>query len=142
MLFLHELKQVLVLVKQFTSASSIETFLWSKYYSHDSTFSHSVVCKRRNLVNAFKFSKWRGPFSQMCSTRLVQYRCIDMNKSQSCSLPSLSFLSADLTWLDMYIWLSLLNPCHHSGETWYNLTIDAFDFSIAILKLLIKSNHN
>jgi len=57
MLFLHDLKQVLVLVKQFTSASSIETFLSNRYYSHVSSFSHLVVCKRRNLVKAFKFSK-------------------------------------------------------------------------------------
>jgi len=57
MLFLHELKQVLVLVKQFTSASSIETFLSSRYYSHVSLFSYSVVCKRRNLVKAIKFNK-------------------------------------------------------------------------------------
>jgi len=34
MLSLHELQQVLVLVKQFTAASSIETFLSSRYYSH------------------------------------------------------------------------------------------------------------
>jgi len=31
------------------SASSTETFLSSRYYSHGSTFSDSVVCKRRNL---------------------------------------------------------------------------------------------
>jgi len=49
MLFLQELEQVLVLVKQFTSASSIETFLSSRYYSHVSSFYQSVVCKRRNL---------------------------------------------------------------------------------------------
>jgi len=57
MLFLHELEQVLVLVKQFTSASSIDTFLSSRYYSHVSSFSQRVVCKRRNLFKAFKFSK-------------------------------------------------------------------------------------
>jgi len=38
-------------------ASSTETFLSSKYCSYGSTFSHSVVCKRRNIVKAFKFSK-------------------------------------------------------------------------------------
>ena len=65
MLFLHELKQVLVLVKPFTSASSVETFLSSRYYLHVSSFSKLVVCKRRNLVKAFKFSKQCGPFSQM-----------------------------------------------------------------------------
>ena len=43
---------VLALVKQFTLASSIETFLPSRYYSHVSSFSHLVVCKRRNLVKA------------------------------------------------------------------------------------------
>jgi len=59
MLFFHELKQVLALVKQFTLASSLETFFSSRpiYYSHSSTFSRSVVCKRRNLVKACKFSK-------------------------------------------------------------------------------------
>ena len=61
MLFSRELEQVLVLVKQFTSASSIETFLSSRYYSHVSSFSQLVVCKRRNLVKAFKFSKWSSP---------------------------------------------------------------------------------
>ena len=107
MLFLHERKQILVLVKQFTSASSVEMFLSSRHYSHSSSFSQLVVCKRRNLDKAFKFSKWSGPS--------------DMNESQSWSLPSLNFLSADLTWRDMYIWLSLLNPCLHSDETRYNL---------------------
>ena len=36
--FLHELEQVLVLVKQFTSASSIEMFLSSRCNSHVSSF--------------------------------------------------------------------------------------------------------
>jgi len=54
MVFLHELKQVLVWSNNL--ASSIETFLSSKYYSHGSFF-HSVVCKRRNLVKAFIFSE-------------------------------------------------------------------------------------
>ena len=57
MLVLHELEQVLILVKQFTLASSVETFLSNRYYSHVSSFSQLVVCKRRNLVKAFKFSK-------------------------------------------------------------------------------------
>jgi len=43
MLFLDELKRILVLVKQFTSASSLEKFLSSKYYLQGSSFSHSVV---------------------------------------------------------------------------------------------------
>jgi len=71
MLFLHELKQVLVLVKQFSFIDrnvSLKRIL----YSHGSTFSHAVVCKRRNLVKAFKFSKYSGPFSQLCNTRLLQ----------------------------------------------------------------------
>jgi len=38
MLFLHELKQVLVLVKQFSFIN--RTFLSSRYYSHGSTFFH------------------------------------------------------------------------------------------------------
>jgi len=46
MLFSHELKQGLLLVKQF---SVITRNVSSRYYSHVSTFSHSVVCKRRNL---------------------------------------------------------------------------------------------
>jgi len=49
---------------------------------------------------------------------------------------SLSFLSADLTWLDMYISLSLLNPCLHSGETRYKLNIWCFGL-LNILNLLI-----
>jgi len=54
---MHELKQVLVLVKQFTSALSVETFISNRYYIHGSSFSHSVACKVRNLVKEFKFSK-------------------------------------------------------------------------------------
>ena len=146
MLFLHERKQILVVVKQFTSASSIEMFLSSRYYSHSSSFSQLVLCKRRNLdahtlqlllgaslqaqylhitLKAFKFSKWSGPS--------------DMNISQSWSLPSLNFLSADLTWLDMYIWLSLLNPCLHTDETRYNPNIWCF-WLLSVLSLLSKSN--
>jgi len=52
---------------------------------------------------------------------------------------SLSFVSADLTWLDMYIWLSLLNPCLQSGETRYKLNKCCFGL-LNILNLLIKSN--
>jgi len=44
-------KQVLVLVKQFTSAPSVETFISNRYSTHGSSFSHSVVCKLRNMVN-------------------------------------------------------------------------------------------
>ena len=61
----------------------------------------------------------------------------DMNESQSWSLPSLNFLSANLTWLDMYIWLSLLNPCLHSGEARYNLKNLCF-WLLNILTCLIK----
>jgi len=43
MLFLHELEQIFVWVKQFTSASSTETFLSSGYYSHVSSFSQLVI---------------------------------------------------------------------------------------------------
>jgi len=39
MLFLHELEQIFVWVKQFTSPSSTETILSSRYYSHVSYFS-------------------------------------------------------------------------------------------------------
>ena len=53
MLFLHELKQVLVLVKQFTSAPSVETFILNRYYTHGSSFFHSVVCKLRNTAKEF-----------------------------------------------------------------------------------------
>ena len=60
-----------------------------------------------------------------------------MNKSLSWSLPSLSFLSADLTWLDMYITLSLLNPCLHRGETRHNLNNWCF-WLLNILNLPIK----
>jgi len=28
----------------------------NRYYMHDSSFSHSFVCKARNLVKEFKFS--------------------------------------------------------------------------------------
>jgi len=43
MLFLHELEQVLELVKQFNSASSIETFLSSRYYSRFILFPISCL---------------------------------------------------------------------------------------------------
>jgi len=43
---------VLALVKQFNLASSIETFLTSRYHLHVSSFSQLVVCKRRNLLKA------------------------------------------------------------------------------------------
>jgi len=64
----------------------------------------------------------------------------DMNESQSWSLPSLNFLSADFTWLDMYIWLSPINPCLHSGETRYDLNNGCFSLLI-ILNVSNKSNH-
>jgi len=57
MLFLHELEQVLVLVKQITSASSIDMFLSKRHYSHVSCCSQLVVCKRRNSFKTFQFSK-------------------------------------------------------------------------------------
>jgi len=90
MLFLHELKQVLVLVKQFTSASSMEMFQSNRYYSHGSSFS-----KHLNSTNEVVHLA-------RCATQdLYNTDASDMNKSQSFSLPSLNFLSADLTWLDM-----------------------------------------
>ena len=64
----------------------------------------------------------------------------DMTWINHSQLPSLNFLSADLTWLDMYIWVSLLNRCLHSGETRYNLKKWCF-WLINILILLNKSNH-
>jgi len=64
----------------------------------------------------------------------------DVNKSQSWSLPSLSFLRADLTCLDMYIWLVLLTACLHSDEIRYNL-INWWFWLLNILNLLSKSNH-
>jgi len=142
MVFLHELKQVLVWSNSL--ASSIEKFLSSRYYSHGSTFSHSVVCKRRNLVKAFKFSKYSGPFSQMSSTRFVQCRYIRHEWYAVTILAfsqSFSFLSADLTWLDVYIWLSLFNHCLHSGVTWCNLSKWCFGL-LKILNLLIKQPEN
>ena len=53
-----------------------------------------------------------------------------MNESQSWSLPSLNFLGVDLTWLDMYIWLSLLNLAFTVTKHDTTSTTDAFDFSI------------
>ena len=139
MFFLHELKHVLALVKQFTSASSIETFPSSRYYSHGSSFSHLVVCKRKNLVKAFKFSKQSVHLARCETQDLYNTDTSDMNESRSWSLPSLKFLSAELTWLDMFIWLSLFNPCLHSGETRYNLNKWCFGL-LNILNLLNKSN--
>jgi len=116
-LSLPEPKEVLVVVKQFTSSWSIETFLSSRYYSHGSSFSLSVVCKLRNVVKAFKFSKKVVHLACYATQDLYNTDTSDMNKPQSWSLPSLSFLSADLTCLDMYIWLVLLTACLHSDET-------------------------
>jgi len=132
MLSLHDLEQVLVLVKHFAAASSIETFLSSRYYSHVSFSSQLVVCKRRNLVKAFKFSKQSVHVHlAKCETQdLYNTGISDMNESQSWSLPSLNFLSADFTWLDMCIWLPQLNPWLHSGETRYNLNNSCFWLSI------------
>jgi len=52
MLFMHELKQVLVLVKEFSFINRNEFSL-----TDTSTFSCSVLCMWRNLVKAFTFSK-------------------------------------------------------------------------------------
>jgi len=52
---LRELEQVFVLVKQFNLINrhvSIKQILL-----HVSSFSQLVVCKRRNLFKAFKFSR-------------------------------------------------------------------------------------
>jgi len=85
MLSLHDLEQVLVLVKHFAAASSIETFLSSRYYSHVSFSSQLVVCKRRNLVKAFKFSKQSVHVHlAKCETQdLYNTGISDMNESQS-----------------------------------------------------------
>ena len=60
MLFLYELKNVLVLVKKFTSVSSIETFLPIRYYSHGSSFpiqlfaNGGIQSKNLNSANTTK----------------------------------------------------------------------------------------
>ena len=82
MIFLHELKHVLVFVKQFTSASSRETFLSSRYYSQGSSFYHSVVCKRRNLVNTFSANKVVN-LARRATQDLYNTDTSDMNKLQS-----------------------------------------------------------
>jgi len=71
-------------------------------------------------------------------TCTIQIHLTWMN--QSWSLPSLNFVSADLTWLDMYIWLPILNPCLVNGETWYNLNNWCIRL-INIRNLPNKSNH-
>ena len=50
MVFLHELKQVLVWSNSLVS--STVTFLSSRYYSHGSTFCHSFVCKKKFQNNS------------------------------------------------------------------------------------------
>ena len=50
----------------------------------------------------------------------------DMNESQLWSLPSLNFLSADLTWLDMYVLILAFAVAKHDTTS----SNDAFDFSI------------
>jgi len=82
MIFLHELKHILVLVKQFTSASSIETFLSSKYYLYGSSFSRSVV------ANGGTLSKYSNSANKVihlarCATQNFDNTdTSDMNKSQ------------------------------------------------------------
>ena len=94
-------------------------WIYSKHLNSANKVVHSARCETQDLYNT------DAP---------------DMNESQSWSLSSLNFLSADLTWLDMYIWLSVLNPCLHSGETWYDLNNWCF-WLLNILNLLNKNNH-
>ena len=94
-------------------------WIYSKHLNSANKVVHSARCGTQDLYNT------DAP---------------DMNESQSWSLSSLNFLSADLTWLDMYIWLSVLNPCLHSGETWYDLNNWCF-WLLNILNLLNKNNH-
>jgi len=80
-LFLHELEQVLVLAKQFTSASSIETFLSSRYYSHVSSFSQLVLCKRRNLVKHLHLANKVVRLARCETQDLYNTDTSDMNES-------------------------------------------------------------
>jgi len=68
-----------------------------------------------------------------CATQvLYNTDTYDMNKSQSWSLPSLSFLSADLTWLGMYRLPDCLTriPAFTGAKHDTTWKIDAFEFSI------------
>jgi len=73
MLFLHELIHVLVLVKQFSSASSIETFVSSRYYSHVSSFCYISCLQTEARVHDCIFATLgltiitRNYYTQLCT---------------------------------------------------------------------------
>ena len=122
MLFLHELEQVLVLVKQFTSASSTEKFLSSRYVSHDFILFPISCLQTEEASQSILYSANKVVHLARCETQdLCNTDTSDMNESQSWFLPSLNFLSADLSWLNMHVWLFRLNFCLHRGETQYDL---------------------
>jgi len=91
-------------ISQFTSASSIETLLSSGYYSHGSSFSHSVV------ANAGIYSKHLNSANEVvhlarCATQdLYNTDTSDMNKSQS--YPCL-----------LWVFLLLINLVLYVGNT-------------------------
>jgi len=140
MLFLHELKQVLV--KHFTSASSIEAFLSSRYYSHVSSLSQLTVCKRRNLLKAFYIQqiKWSIYPDVQHKTCTMQIHLTWINHNHDPCLRWIFIVLIQLGLVCTCIWLSLLNPYLHSGETRYDLN-NWYFWLLNILNLLNKSNH-
>ena len=100
MLCLHELK---FWCWPNGEASSIETFLSIRYCSHFPIrlFANGVISSK-HLNSANKLVH----LSRCATQDLYNTHTSDMKNTQSRSLPSLSFwltfLSADLTWLDMY----------------------------------------
>ena len=118
MLLLHKLKQVLILVKQFSfinrNVSQADTLHMVQHFP----FS---CLQQKNLVKTLKYKANKVVHLSWCATQdLYNRNTSDMNKSQSRSLlSSPNFFSAYLTWLDTYIWYSL-NCCLYSGATRYN----------------------
>ena len=84
MLFLHELEQVLVLVKQFTSASSTEKFLSSRYVSHDFILFPISCLQTEESSQSILYSANKVVHLARCETQdLCNTDTSDMNESQS-----------------------------------------------------------
>jgi len=118
--FLHELKQVLVLVKQFSFINrnvSIKQIILTWF------IIFPISCLQMEESSKFTFSKHSGPLTQMwrCETQYLYHTdTFDMNESQSSSLPLLNFLSADLTWLGRYCTSDCLS-CILAPSQWRNM---------------------
>ena len=96
MLFLHELKQVFVLVKQFSfinkNVSQADTIHMVQHFP----FS---CLQQKNLGKILNFSKQSVPFIHICNTRFVQYRYICTGGSRIFLGGSQGRVHPDVCWL-------------------------------------------